>query len=482
MRNSLTRRRHTPGRRCWGSWGNATKLWPTRFELFYPDYALGNFLAAVALTLSLGWDELDFNVPPAALLAAAGAAPLYTVGSLLLVAAVEMSGMVVAFPVVVGIEMLVGSTLLWVLERSEEPSLLFTGLVLVMAAVAFDALGHRELQATPEARQRAARRSRQWSSSAELAAAAAAQPVAAGRLPPELGHVQLDEVELDDAAAATPRSPSAPAARASAAAADELPRSPSAPPVRSRNGSINGAATTTTHGFSNGATPEPDFPSPPPSPPDAPAAPPLLCNFSVDTHCRCRCRCGGAGGPSTEARGALIAVLSGSAFAAWPLLAKDARLEGLSEASFFLAFNCFALVATALLLPLLMRYPLVGGRPLAFSDYRRLPLKAHLAAVGGGALWSVGTFMSLLASESQGLAVAMSITRCSPMVAALWGLALWGEGKGATRKARLYIGGMFLCYLAAIVCLAESSHKGELAEALVDVGLANATVLEGDSD
>ena len=125
---------------CWGSWGNATKLWPTRFELFYPDYALGNFLAAVALTLSLGWDELDFNVPPAALLAAAGAAPLYTVGSLLLVAAVELSGMVVAFPVVVGIEMLVGSTLLWVLERSEEPSLLFTGLVLVMAAVAFDAL------------------------------------------------------------------------------------------------------------------------------------------------------------------------------------------------------------------------------------------------------------------------------------------------------------------------------------------------------
>ena len=54
---------------------------------------------------------------------------------------------------------------------------------------------------------------------------------------------------------------------------------------------------------------------------------------------------------------------------------------------------------------------------------------------------------------------------------------LWGEGKGATRKARLYIGGMFLCYLAAIVCLAESSHKGELAEALVDVGLVdNATV------
>ena len=174
-------------------------------------------------------------------------------------------------------------------------------------------------------------------------------------------------------------------------------------------------------------------------------------------------------------------MLSGSAFAAWPLLAKDARLEGLTEASFFLAFNSFALVATALLLPLLMRYPLVGGRPLAFSDYRKLPLKAHLAGVGGGALWSLGTFMSLLASESQGLAVAMSITRCSPMVAALWGLALWGEGKGATRKARLYIGGMFLCYLAAIVCLAESSHKG-LAEALVDVGLVdNATVLSNAS-
>ena len=59
---------------------------------------------------------------------------------------------------------------------------------------------------------------------------------------------------------------------------------------------------------------------------------------------------------------------------------------------------------------------------------------------------------------------------------------LWGEGKGATRKARLYIGGMFLCYLAAIVCLAESSHKGELAETLVDLGLENATVLESEGD
>ena len=74
----------------------------------------------------------------------------------------------------------------------------------------------------------------------------------------------------------------------------------------------------------------------------------------------------------------------------------------------------------------------------------------------------------------------MSITRCSPMVAALWGLALWGEGKGATRKARLYIGVMFLCYLAAIVCLAESSHKG-LAEVLVELGVENSTVLANAS-
>ena len=43
-------------------------------------WRLGVSLAAVALTLSLGWDELDFNVPPAALLAA-GASPTVANGA-----------------------------------------------------------------------------------------------------------------------------------------------------------------------------------------------------------------------------------------------------------------------------------------------------------------------------------------------------------------------------------------------------------------
>src|SRR5690348_6096520 len=96
---------------CWGSWANTFKLsgkW--RFELFYYDYALGVLLMAIILGLTFGsmGSEMSFfdNMTIAgnrkiAYGFAAGA--IFNLANMLLVAAIAIAGMAVAFPVGIGL-------------------------------------------------------------------------------------------------------------------------------------------------------------------------------------------------------------------------------------------------------------------------------------------------------------------------------------------------------------------------------------------
>ena len=93
---------------CWGSWANTIKLCPGyRFQLFYWDYVIGLIVAAVAWGFTLGslgssgapfLRDLASTSNHAMLLAAAGGA-VFNVANLLLVAAIEIAGLAVAFPV-----------------------------------------------------------------------------------------------------------------------------------------------------------------------------------------------------------------------------------------------------------------------------------------------------------------------------------------------------------------------------------------------
>src|ERR1700720_3216374 len=89
---------------CWGSWANTYKgVKGYRFELFYWDYALGIFLIALVLSLTMGSSDPDSssflnnvrgadtsNIAPALI----GGA-LFTIAILLLVAAIDMAGLAV---------------------------------------------------------------------------------------------------------------------------------------------------------------------------------------------------------------------------------------------------------------------------------------------------------------------------------------------------------------------------------------------------
>ena len=140
---------------CWGSWANTQKLasreW--RFQLFYWDYALGVFLLALVLALTMG----SFGAtgrPFLADLAQADASAMgsaflggtvFNLGNILLVAAIDIAGMAVAFPIGVGLALVIGVVMTYVGAPIGHAGLLFLGVAGITGAIVLDAVAYRML-------------------------------------------------------------------------------------------------------------------------------------------------------------------------------------------------------------------------------------------------------------------------------------------------------------------------------------------------
>jgi glucose uptake protein len=136
---------------CWGSWANTfkmTKKW--RFELFYFDYAAGVMVAAVVAALTLGsmGEELTFEdnlliTGKRHMAYGVAAGVVFNLANMLLVAAISISGMAVAFPVGIGLALVIGVIWSYFLNPQGHPALLFGGAALVVVAIVVDALAYR---------------------------------------------------------------------------------------------------------------------------------------------------------------------------------------------------------------------------------------------------------------------------------------------------------------------------------------------------
>jgi len=141
---------------CWGSWANTMKLTSGyAFQLFYWDYEIGVVLGSLlwGLTLgSMGGGPLSFlsSIHQAdgmhILYALAGGA-VFNVANLLLVAAIDIAGLAVAFPVGIGLALVVGVLLNYAISPKGNPLLLFGGMALVVVAIILDALAYRRREA-----------------------------------------------------------------------------------------------------------------------------------------------------------------------------------------------------------------------------------------------------------------------------------------------------------------------------------------------
>jgi len=103
-----------------------------------------------------------------------------------------------------------------------------------------------------------------------------------------------------------------------------------------------------------------------------------------------------------------------------------------------------------------MKKPLVGT-PVSFTGFFRGPASGHLLGVLGGVIWGTGTVFNLVAANFTGVAISYAIGQSAPMVAALWGVLVWKEFQGATRRAKTFLALMFVFYILAIFLVARAN-------------------------
>lgn len=137
---------------CWGSWANTMKLTPGfRFQLFYWDYVLGLILGTLLWGITLGSNG-DAGRSFFADIAHADTFHLtmaliggitFNVANLLLVAAIDIAGLAVAFPVGIGLALVIGAVSGYIIDAQGNPLLLFGGIALVVAAIVCDAVAYR---------------------------------------------------------------------------------------------------------------------------------------------------------------------------------------------------------------------------------------------------------------------------------------------------------------------------------------------------
>jgi glucose uptake protein len=305
---------------CWGSWANTRKLAPAgwRFELFYWDYALGVLLVTLILGATLGTSSS--GGPPffADLLQADRASigdalfggAVFNLANILLVAAIEVAGMAVAFPVGIGLALVLGVILNYVAVPVGNPALLGSGVALVTLAIVLDALAYRRQ------------------------AAAAVRMSAKGLL-------------LS-----------------------------------------------------------------------------LACGVFMGVFYR---------------------------FVAAAMYADPAHpvpgLMGSYAAVFVFAIGVF--LSNFLWNTLAMRFPVMGP-PVPFSHYLRGRCNTHLAGIFGGVIWGIGMSLNLIASGRAGYAISYGLGQGATMVAALWGVFVWQEFRGARAGVTGLLAAMFLCFIAGL--------------------------------
>lgn len=305
---------------CWGSWANMMKLtprWP--FQLFYWDYMLGILLMTFVWGVTLG-SFGSAGRPFFADLAHAGGRNylfallgglIFNAANILLVSAIEIAGMAVAFPVGIGLALVIGVVLSYLLQPRGNPLLLALGVLLVVGAIVVDAMAYARREKTQQA---------------------------------------------------------------------------------------------------------------------------------------------------TSLRGIQISIGAGILMGLfYPLVSHATTGEGgLGPYAVSFVFALGVAISTVPFNLLLMRRPIVPGPPVPMSGYTSAPLRWHLFAGIGGAIWATGAVFNFVASHTilVGPAVSYAIGQGATMVSAAWGVFVWREFATAPIGARQLLPAMFGLFVAGLALIA----------------------------
>ncbi len=145
---------------CWGSWANTLKMCPRyRFQLFYWDYAIGLTVASIIIGHTAGsfggvgptFQNAVHSASTSTFVFAFIGGVVFNVANLLLVAAIDVAGLAVAFPVGIGLALVIGAVSNYLVAPAANPLLLFGGVALVAVAIVLDAAAYRSRESTAKA-------------------------------------------------------------------------------------------------------------------------------------------------------------------------------------------------------------------------------------------------------------------------------------------------------------------------------------------
>jgi len=308
---------------CWGSWGNTQKLagktW--RFELFYWDYVIGIVLFAILLGFTLGnfgqagrsfLPDLAQAEPGNIFKAMAGGV-IFNASNILLVAAMAIAGMAVAFPVGVGIALALGVIINYIFTPKGDPLLLFAGLALIVTAIIIDAIAYKKHSASMK-------------------------------------------------------------------------------------------------------------------------------------------KVSGKGIILSVCAGVLMALFYRFVASSMASVYENPEPGKLTPYSALFFFAIGILISNFLFNYLIMKKPF-EGEPLMFKDYKAGSIGIHLTGVLGGVIWNIGMAMSIIAAGKAGYAISYGLGQGATLIAALWGVFIWKEFRGASKQVNTLILLMFLAYLIGLALL-----------------------------
>jgi len=121
-------------------------------------------------------------------------------------------------------------------------------------------------------------------------------------------------------------------------------------------------------------------------------------------------------------------------------------------------FSIGVFISTFIFNPIFMLKSVEGGS-VSIKQYFSGTRKSHVMGVAGGMIWSSGNALSFMAVSAAGSAISYGLSNAAPLVAAIWGVFVWKEFKGASSGIRWLLFFMFFFYILSLIVIILSKAR-----------------------
>ena len=171
--------------------------------------------------------------------------------------------------------------------------------------------------------------------------------------------------------------------------------------------------------------------------------------------------------PAENRKGIILAIIAGlimSTFSA--LVYNGVDLDNFAapaagKCTPYTAIVVFALgvfLSNFIINTIVMKKPFIG-EPVSYRQYfKDGNAKTHLVGMLGGAIWCLGTALNYISAGKAGASVSYALGQGAPLIAAIWGVFIWKEFKGAKKGVNGLLAAMFLLFIAGLALIIVSGN------------------------